>query len=234
MKINSIIIIVLLGTFSLSAQEACYTYFPSDRGNEWSYTYYDRRDRATGSSLHTITVENTGGLTVKSISFDKNGEPLGYKNEDGTIQVLEVDYEVFCINGGLHMPPESVTHSFTELFEGLEVEVSGDTFLVSSSTMNGETTLPDYRIKMKVNAAALKIEISVSDRRVTGNETIVTPAGTFECVKLEQNTNTKLGFITKNHKTTTWVAPGVGMVKSETYNRGGRKVSTILLNAKNW
>ena len=38
----------------------------------------------------------------------------------------------------------------------------------------------------------------------------------------------------KNHKTITWVAPGVGMVKSETYNRGGRKVSTILLNTKNW
>ncbi|MEM9361409.1 MAG: hypothetical protein AAGA43_02190 [Bacteroidota bacterium] len=233
-KRQATLIIGLLIVCISQAQESCYTYFPSEIGLEWSYKYYDKRGRLTSSSLHTITVENTGGITVKSISFDEEGEPLGFKNDDGTIEVYEVDYEVFCIDGGLYMPPESVTHSFTELFEGLEVAVSGDNFLVSSGTMDTNTTLPNYYIKMKVNAAALKIEINVSDRRVIGSEAIETPAGTFQCLKIEQKTNTKVGFIRKQNKTIIWVAPGVGMVKSVSYKNNGNVLSKTILERKNW
>ncbi|MEO0902305.1 MAG: hypothetical protein AAFY00_09885, partial [Bacteroidota bacterium] len=200
-KYRILLIVGLLLSFPIKAQEPCYIYFPNEVGNEWSYTSYDRRNRLTGSSLHTITVENTGGFTVKSISFDKEGEPLGFKDSNGNIEVYQVEYEVFCIDGGLYMPPESVTHSFTELFEGLEVDVSGDNFLMSIGTMDTNTILPNYGIKMKVNAAALKIEINVWQRRIIGTETIETPAGTFQCLKMEQNTNTKVGFINRQNKT---------------------------------
>lgn len=227
-------VLALLTTAITQAQENCYSYFPSEIGQEWSYKYYDKRGRLTGSSLHTITVENTGGLTVKSISFDKEGEPLGFKDRNGNIEVYEVDYGVFCIDGGLYMPPESVTHSFTELFEGLEVVVSGDNFLVSNGIMDRNTPLPDYRIKMKINAAALKIEINVSERKVTGSETIETPAGTFQCLKMEQKTNTKMGFINKQNKTVTWIAPGIGMVQSITYKNNGNLLSKTVLAVKNW
>lgn len=233
-RLKVTLIMGLLAAFISYAQENCYTYFPSETGQEWSYKSYDRRNRLTGSSLHTIAIENTGGMTVKSISFDKNGEPLGFKDDEGNIQVYEVDYDIFCIDGGLYMPPESVTHSFTNLFEGLEVDVSGDNFLVSNGIMNTDMTLPDYHIKMKVNAAALKIEINVSSRRITGSETIETPAGTFQCLTMEQNTNTKVGFINRQNRTVSWIAPGIGMVKSITYKRNGNVLSTTQLENKNW
>jgi len=224
----------MLCTVGLYAQEGCYTYFPNTIGNEWSYKSYDKRGRLTHSTLHTLTVLHPGAATVRSLSFDKDGEPLGLKDKDGNIKVIEVDFDVVCIDGDLYMPPESFTSSFFNLFQGLEAEVTGNNVLVSYADMANAITLPDYDLRIAIKAARLKIDISVTDRRVLGNETIETPAGTFNCFKIEHTTNTRMSIINKNNRTVSWVAPGIGMVKSETYKRNGRGLSKTVLENMNW
>lgn len=225
---------MLLFSLGLFAQEGCYTYFPNTIGNEWSYSTYDKRGRLTHSTLHTLKVLHPGAATVRTISFDKDGEPLGLKDKDGNIEVMEVDFDVVCSDGDLYMPPESFSSSFFNLFQGLEAEVTGDNVLMSYADMAEAITLPDYDLQIQIKAARLKIDISVTDREVIGQETLETPAGTFDCFKVAYNTNTRMSIINKNHTMVAWIAPGIGMVKSETRKGNGRVISKTVLEYKNW
>ncbi|MEO0900659.1 MAG: hypothetical protein AAFY00_01115, partial [Bacteroidota bacterium] len=48
------------------------------------------------------------------------------------------------------------------------------------------------------------------------------------------SSNTKVGFINRQNKTISWIAPGIGMVKSVTYKRNGNVLTTVQLENKNW
>ena len=225
---------MLFFSLGLFAQDGCYTYFPNTIGNEWSYSSYDKRGRLTHSTLHTLKVLHSGAATVRTISFDKDGEPLGLKDKDGNIEVMEVDFDVVCSGGDLYMPPESFTSSFFNLFRGLEAEVTGDNVLMSYADMAEAITLPDYDLQIEIKAARLKIDISVTDREVIGQETLETPAGSFDCFKVAYTTNTRMSIINKSHTMVAWIAPGIGMVKSETRKGNGRVISKTVLEYKNW
>jgi hypothetical protein len=85
--------------------------------------------------------------------------------------------------------------------------------------------LPDGELKMVVksgSATIITITLNISNRKVEGREDITTDAGTFSSYKLSYDISTKAGFITTNSNVIEWISEGVGLVKSETYNRRGR------------
>jgi len=57
---------------------------------------------------------------------------------------------------------------------------------------------------------------------------VTTPAGTFDCIKMTQDTDVKAIFKMKA-KTTTWYTKGVGMVKTENYDKNGKVESSTVL-----
>lgn len=64
----------------------------------------------------------------------------------------------------------------------------------------------------------LKLETRYSDWKVEGEESITTPAGTFDCVKLTGSLAKKIGENGKfsGEHITCWMARGIGIVKYET------------------
>jgi len=58
----------------------------------------------------------------------------------------------------------------------------------------------------------------VKNRQVGNRETLTTPAGKFDCIKIKQDVVTKTGF-TVTIETVQWYAEGVGVVKSESYRK---------------
>ena len=63
------------------------------------------------------------------------------------------------------------------------------------------------------------MRIDVTDRKVEALEKITTPAGTFDCMKITSVCFTKM-LIKSETEMTDWYAPNVGLVRSETYQRG--------------
>lgn len=68
-------------------------------------------------------------------------------------------------------------------------------------------------------------------RKVTAQERITTPAGTFDCMILEQLSENKILGIKQKSIGKTWYARGVGEVKSEIYTRGGKLRSKVILES---
>lgn len=70
-----------------------------------------------------------------------------------------------------------------------------------------------------VAARGIEYRMSVTGRKVTGTDTITTPAGVFPCVVVTENKVEKtIGY---NRETTaqTWYCKGVGMVRHDTYDK---------------
>ena len=69
----------------------------------------------------------------------------------------------------------------------------------------------------------MTMNISITNRKIVGKESVTTPAGTFECDKITSDltveTKMAIGF-TLSFSTVEWLAPKVAVVKSESYKKG--------------
>ena len=64
-------------------------------------------------------------------------------------------------------------------------------------------SLPDatYAFSMDAQGQQMKTKVTVKDRKVTGRETITTPAGTFNCYKITANIDADVDFPGMDEKT---------------------------------
>lgn len=97
--------------------------------------------------------------------------------------------------------------------------------------------LPSGGMMVDVRSSAVdiaKVYATVSKRRVTGQETVTTPAGTFACYKVEAELETATVArvdlkLSSTVRVVDYYAPTVGLVKSEMYNKKGRLEQVRLL-----
>jgi hypothetical protein len=76
-------------------------------------------------------------------------------------------------------------------------------------------------VKASINGLQImKLVLDISDRQVISSEEVSVPAGTFDCIKLKQTT-TISGIGNRSYTGTTWLAPGIGTVRSENYDKKG-------------
>ena len=66
----------------------------------------------------------------------------------------------------------------------------------------------------------MTMKFDIKNRKVEKKDSITTPAGTFECYKITYNMDMKTMF-KRSIKVTQWLASGIGLVKTETYNQKG-------------
>ena len=71
----------------------------------------------------------------------------------------------------------------------------------------------------------------ITDREVLGKESVTTPAGTFDCYIITQSTHIKSMAANQKRTTKQWIAEGVGVVKSEDYNKKGKLDGTSVLTS---
>ncbi len=214
---------------------SCFAYFPDKVGQMWTLNNYDKRGRLTSSTQNVIKSASGGKVIVQTFSFDKNGEPLGLKDKDGTIKTVEGEFEAYCDGGRLLVKPDSFKSSLLQWFQGLDAEVTGDIVELSLNSMEEGKTLPNYALKITIESfIKTVIDIRVSQRYVKSTEVVETPAGTFNCWRIDFTTQTKMGIVNKTNRSSTWLAPGVGMVKNVTYRNNGNVLSKTVLEDMNW
>ncbi len=151
--------------------------------------------------------------TILFKTYDKNDKPLsesmlGVKCEAG---IFYVDMEGY------------INQQMVSAYEDMEVKVETDNLELPGKLSPGDV-LKDVSLKMDISSSGFKImtlQLTITDRLVESKENITTAAGSFECFKINQNIVTSRPVRT-TMKTTEWLSPGTGMIKSESYNGSGK------------
>ncbi len=207
----------------LTAQD-CTTFFPFKQGATIEYTHYDKKDKVSASTMQKITlVEDKGdagiSATIEAQINDKKGE-----------EAMTTAYDIRCQDNTLYMDITAMMPELTQSFGQMEIEMTGDDLQLPSRLTVGQA-LPDATMQIKAGTGGMSImnmTIEIVDRKVEGRETVETPAGTFDCYKINQTTKTKM-LVSKTFTSTEWYAEGVGIVKSESYDKKGNVESYSLL-----
>lgn len=225
-------LILLISFISYESISQCNTYFNFKEGTEYEMTHYSDKDKVTGKSLSQIlSVEDNGGVLtahIKGTAFDKKGE-----------EVTSMNFEYICDEGVLKMDmnkfiPKDMFGSDADI----EFEMEGDYLELPRSLEIGQS-LKDGMIEGKMTMegnpamANMSLTVKIFNRKVEAKEDITTPAGNFTCYKIsyDMESSTKvMGMNNKvNLKGIDYVSEGVGVIKTESYNKKGNLSSYSLL-----
>lgn len=215
---------VFLLSPSLRAQN-CSTYYPIEEGVRLEYKLYGKKDKLEGTQWQEFTeVTSTAGGVEATVQ-------MGFANAKGKEEFTS-SYSMSCNDNVVHIDFESLLSSAMLLQqEQMEAEITG-TDLELPNNLEVGMELPDADVQMKLNMGAMNMnmEVNTTDRKVEARESITTEAGTFDCYVISSNTQSKMMMADKTFPSKLWLAEGVGMVKTETYNQNGKLISRMELS----
>ena len=208
--------LTIVMTIPVIAQDDCSSFYPFDEGVTFQITSYGKNKKVAAITDFLVAEATSNFATFKSFLRDKDGEVLN-----------EATFTMSCQDDGIVVDMESLVNpNLLENYRDFETEISGTQIVIPNNLHVGQE-LPDARMDMRVDMSGIniKMEVTMTDRRVLGIESVTTRAGTFECYVIGYTNTVNMGI----NRTTTakqWIARGVGMVKQEDYNRRGRVTSS--------
>jgi hypothetical protein len=219
---------ILLASFTASVKsegnDNCKSYFPMAEGTTLTYENYNAKDKLQTTDQFTVksVVESAEAtiITANMKSTDKKGEEFSSN-----------DVEFVCEDGVFKISMESMIPAGTmDSFKDMEV-VMTQSELEIPSVLSVGLELPDATMKIVASSNGMKLtmNLKVTERKIEAQESVTTAAGTFECYKLSQTTNTKMAFIDKTFKSIDWITEGIGSVRSESYTEKGKLESYNVL-----
>jgi len=212
----------------LHAQSA---FFAEKAGMEMTYVNNDAKGKATGYQVMTVRdVKGSGSNMTIEYSMellDKNRKPP--KNSPGA-QNFEVVVKdgVLILDLNQMIPAQLVKDMGTQIkFTGLPMELPND--------LQPGQQIKDADVTMEVDMGIMKMStvIKMTDGMCLDIEDAAVPAGTFKSHKISQTVSATILRMNTVSKTLRWYTPGVGVVKTETYDSKGKlTASTVLVDLK--
>ena len=203
----------------------CEGYMLMQKGVTLVYSDYDGKEKLTGTQTNTVKeITSEGGIlkvTMHTISKDAKDKVLS-----------EGDFSFTCENGVIKIDMKSMTgQGMYDSMEGMEIGID-QTDLVFPATFKEGQTLEDGQMTMTISSGGMqvmKMVTNITDRNVEKFENLTTPAGSFDCVKMNQVMSTEMMGRTTKMKSIQWLSLNVGAVRTETYNEDGTLQSVHLL-----
>jgi hypothetical protein len=193
-------------------------FFPSKVGTVLVYKSFDKKNKQTNTMKYTITNLKKSGDNMDITYLCESTDP-----KDKLIFKEEIT--IHKIGDKLYFDMSNFINKAAFQKDGAipaEVEVTGNNMEIPSNPSPGNT-LPDANIMMamKMGIITMKMSAEVTNRKVESIEDITVTGGTFSCYKLTSDVNTSgFGFKMKV-KSAEWYARGIGIVKSESYDKNG-------------
>jgi len=218
-RIAIIILSVVATAWGVSAQDI---FFPSKQGMTLLYANLDAKGKVDSYTRQTIRqVEGSGNnLSVTYVGqvLDKNRKP---------VSEVEVPLTVTVNNGVVEWDMKSFAAPGTEGF----IEIEGDKIRIPATLSPGDK-LDDVKFTMTLNMGfKIRTEMALTEQQCLAIEDVTVPAGTFKCHKVSQKSAATVMRKTVVSKTISWYAPGLGTVKSETYNDKDKLQSSLVLES---
>ena len=217
-KIILSVFIIICASITLKAQDGCSKYYPMVEGSTFEYTNYNRKGKVDGITNYTVSsVTSDGSATKATLDLkmsDKKGKELFNSNYNFTCEgnMVKIDYKSLF--------PAQMMKQYAEM--DLDMDISGTDIEIPNDLSAGKE-LSDANVSIQMNMSGIKMNITVdqTNRKVEKKESITTPAGSFECYVLTEQTTSKTMGATVKLSSKIWLAEGVGMVKQESYKKNG-------------
>lgn len=107
-------------------------------------------------------------------------------------------------------------------YKDMDMDISGTNIELPNDLDIGKK-LKDANMVMSINMGGITMNMTMDmvNRTVDAKESITTPAGTFNCFAISYESQVKMGIKT-SFTIKEWIAEGVGVVKTESYNKKGK------------
>lgn len=211
---------------SLFGQNNCSKYYPMEEGSTFQYTMYNKKDKVEGVTDYVVSeVSSSDGNTTATME-------VTFTDDKGK-NVLESDYKITCTGDGVKIDYESLFPSeMKKQYEemGMEMDITGTDIQIPNNLSAGQT-LEDANVNVSMDMGAMKMKVNVEtyDRKVEKEESVTTPAGTFNCYLITEKSKSKVMMSNMETSNKVWISEGVGMVKQETYGKNGKLMSRMEL-----
>lgn len=112
-------------------------------------------------------------------------------------------------------------------YKDIRVDASGDNPTIPLK-LKVDDELPNFTLSIKIVVPNIVIttKASTTQRKIVRKEEVITPAGTFEAFVLEEDIFSTVNImginINATGKGTSWVVPGMGIVKQDNTNKKGK------------
>ncbi|MEZ4858311.1 MAG: hypothetical protein R2781_05830 [Flavobacteriaceae bacterium] len=225
---NILLFISTLVLFSTLSVAQCSKFYPFSKGATSTLTLYNEKGKAQG----TITYQ------VLSVSNTSEGEKANvntsFKDEKGK-EITTTNYDAICKDGTVSIDFNSMLRpELMKAYGDMQVdsEITGVNIDVPNNLSVGQKLKDaEMNIKMSMSGMNFNMNTLITDREVIGKETITTPAGTFECYIISQATVSQGMTGSMKRSSKQWFAEGVGVVKTEDYNKKGKIEASGILTA---
>jgi hypothetical protein len=234
--------LLLLFLFSGAAawSQDCSQYLFLQQGKTVEVTIYNKKGEPIGRQVYTVSnVTNSGGVTTGTLntqSFDKKERPT--TTSSSTIKctggALQVDMRLMLPDG----PPGRFSNAqvsgnggILEYPSGMK---TGDSLKSANMVLNTNNTPPGGPPgpppPPNPFGGGSTLTMWVYDRKVLGQESVTTNAGTWNCVKISYKS--KVSFktgpfpVNLNIEGTEWYAPGVGIIKTQS-DHGSTAITSV-------
>ncbi len=187
-------------------------YYPFEEGTAFQITGYDKKGKINSVVDYSITDVTDNTATIKAKISDKKGK-----------EITTTDYKINCNNNTISIDFKSMMNpDMFAQYKDIEIDFEGTNIELPNDLSVGKD-LKDANMVMIMNMGGMKMNMTMDlvNRKVEGKERISTPAGTFDCYVITYTTEVKMG-MKSTFKNKEWIAEGVGMVKSENYNKKGK------------
>ena len=205
--------------FSIDYELVADPFFGYKEGVKLTFADLDKKGKPTAHTLNEITKlegEAPFNCTVEytvTLLDDK-------KNSLGITPMVQS----YSIRNGIVTFDEN---SFAgQMMQGMDVKISGTLFRLPSNAKVGDT-FEDYSILL--NMGGIKSTAHVTNIRVTAEETLTIDGVDIECVVVENHTSTKAIGIKSEGTQKIWYGRGYGAVRTETYDKKGKILTTNAL-----
>ena len=220
--LKSIILFFLLSSATVSSQ-TCEGYFPINKGAIMETTSYNEK----GKPQSTVTViikdveRKVDGikLIIHSDIADEKGKPIS-----------SADYDALCANGVFSINIKSMlSGDQLKAWKDMTVSMEAEDIAYPVESTVGQV-LKDAHLKVSISMSGMNLpgtSIDITNRKIEAKESITTPAGTFDCIKITSDVKVK-NIVSFETKTAEWLSIGNGVIRTESYKGEKMKTYSIL------
>lgn len=211
--------LALFATLTQTFAQDCESLVPFKEGTLWQIQSFDKK----GNPEDVMTQKVTGVSETEEGKKVEIHQELKDKKDE---LVAESDYSMTCNRGIYRVSMERMmTSESMASFKDMEVEIEGDDIEFPSNLSAGKR-LNDATLKISmVNSTAgipmMSMTTRVYNRKVEAEEKVTVGAGDFDAYIITYDVEAKT-IIKVQTKGKDWYVPGVGIVKSEYYNKKGK------------
>lgn len=220
MKKYVLSLLTLIVTLSVQAQA-----FRVDdpEGTTLHYGYLDKKGKQISEAVFKLVdKEKTAEGTVLNILMETvvDGTPAQVKMKmtyTGSEIILDKSF----------IMSNTIMDQALKYKEDIRVDASGDNPTIPLE-LKVDDELPNYTLSIKIIVPNVVVttKASTTQRKIVRKEEVITPAGTFEAFVLEESVLSTVNILGINinatGKGTSWVVPGMGIVKQDNVSKKGK------------